>query len=123
MFWCYSIIYYLGEPLNFEVQCVVDGYNKQLSKGIPTLLTTLDRTDEEKVYSVDFEDQENKQASWKASFNITKQDKGMQVRIKDIWKENCYHWDLRLYLIFLHIRNPNFEGFAYNIPKFKVFKL
>ena len=57
----------------------MDGYNKKLSKGIPTLRTTLDRTDEEKVYSVDFEDQENKQASWKASFNITKQDKGMQV--------------------------------------------
>merc|ERR1712198_678482 len=50
------IILIKGEPLNFEVQCVVDGYNKQLSKGIPTLRTTLDRTDEEKVYSVDFED-------------------------------------------------------------------
>ena len=71
--------------MNFEVQCVVDGYNKQLSKGIPTLRTTLDRTDDEKVYSVDFEDQDNKQASWKASFKITKQDKGMQVKIKDIF--------------------------------------
>ena len=76
---CYCKIYHLGQHLNFEVQCVMDGYNKKLSKGIPTLRTTLDRTDEEKVYSVDFEDQENKQASWKASFNITKQDKGMQV--------------------------------------------
>ena len=80
----YCIIYHLGEPLNLEVQCVMDGYNKQLSKGIPTLRTTLDRTDEEKVYSLDFEDQENKQASWKASFKITKQDKGKQVKIKDI---------------------------------------
>ena len=78
MFWCYSIIYYLGEPLNFEVQCVVDGYNKQLSKGIPTLRTTLYM---KRVERVDFEDQENEQASWKAIFqNIRAQDKGKQVK-------------------------------------------
>ena len=76
---CYCKIYHLGQHLNFEVQCVMDGYNKMLSKGIPTLRSTLDRTDDEKVYKVDFEDLVNKQASWKASFNITKQDKGMQV--------------------------------------------
>merc|ERR1711973_696192 len=82
------IILIKGQPLNFEVQCVMDGYNKKLSKGIPTLRTTLDRTDEEKVYSVDFEDQENKQASWKASFNITKQDKGMQIITCDYEQDN-----------------------------------
>ena len=72
-------MYHLEKPLVFEVQCVMDGFNEELSKGIPTLRTTLDRTDEEKVYTVDFEDLENKQASWKSSFNITNQDKGMQV--------------------------------------------
>jgi len=82
------IILIKGEPLNFEVQCVMDGYNKQLSKGIPTLRTTLDRTVEEKVYSVDFEDQENMQASWKASFKITKQDKGMQIITCDYEQDN-----------------------------------
>jgi len=82
------IILIKGEPLNLEVQCVMDGYNKQLSKGIPTLRTTLDRTDEEKVYSVDFEDQENRQASWKASFKITEQDKGMQIITCDYEQDN-----------------------------------
>ena len=72
-------MYHLEKPLVFEVQCVMDGFNEELSKGIPTLRTTLDRTDEEKVYTVDFEDLENKQASWKSSFSITNQDKGMQV--------------------------------------------
>ena len=56
------------------------GYNKQLSKGIPTLRTTLNRTDEEKVYSVDYEEQDNDWASWKASFKIRAQDKGKQVK-------------------------------------------
>jgi len=72
------IILIKGEPLNFEVQCVVDGYNKQLSKGIPTLRSTLYMKRGERV---DFEDQENEQASWKAIFqNIRAQDKGKQVK-------------------------------------------
>ena len=64
--------------MNFEVQCVMDGYNKQLSKGIPTLRTTLNMKRGERV---DFEDQENEQASWKAIFqNIRAQEKGRQVK-------------------------------------------
>jgi len=82
------IILIKGKPLLFEVQCVMDGFNKQLSKGIPTLRTTLDRTDEEKVYEVDFEDPVNKQASWKSSFSITNQDKGMQIITCDYEQDN-----------------------------------
>jgi len=82
------IILIKGKPLLFEVQCVMDGFNEELSKGIPTLRTTLDRTDEEKVYTVDFEDLENKQASWKSSFSITNQDKGMQIITCDYEQDN-----------------------------------
>ena len=64
--------------MNFEVQCVVDGYNKQLSNEIPTVRTTLYMKRFERV---DFEDQENEQASWKAIFqNIRAQEKGRQVK-------------------------------------------
>merc|ERR1712198_714576 len=80
------IILIKGEPLNFEVQCVVDGYNKQLSKGIPTLRTTLNMKRGERV---DFEDQENEQASWKAIFqNIRAQDKGKQIITCDYEQDN-----------------------------------
>lgn len=69
------IILIPDSPLYFEVECVMDGYDKETSQGTPNLRVSFQHVGDPKY---ELSESTDDQATWNTSFNITEKDYGNQ---------------------------------------------
>lgn len=84
------IILIPDSPLYFEVECVMDGYDKETSQGTPNIRVSFQHVGDPKYELLESTDD---QATWNTSFVITEKDYGNQRITCDYEQRKAGHTD------------------------------